>query len=220
MNIASMIDHTLLKSTATAEQIRKICAEARTYQFASVCIQPYWIPLVKRELDNTKVAVCTVIGFPLGVNTKEVKVYETIQAIENGATEIDTVINQGAVKSGDYKVVEEDIKGVVSAAQGALVKVILETGSLTESEIVSACQMSLAAGAHFVKTSTGFGSGGATVEAVQLMRKTVGNTMGVKASGGVRDLETAEAMVAAGATRLGTSSGVAIIQGREGKTGY
>lgn len=220
MNIASMIDHTLLKPAATVEQIKQVCSEAKKYQFASVCIQPYWVPLVKRELDKTKIAVCTVIGFPLGLNTQEVKAYETVQAIENGATEIDVVINQGALKSGEDKTVEEEIRAVVSAAQGALVKVILETGALTESEIVRACHASLKAEAHFVKTSTGFGLGGATVEVVGLMRTTVGSRMGVKASGGVRDLETAQAMVRAGATRLGTSSGVAIIQGREEKTGY
>lgn len=220
MDIAKIIDHTLLNPTATADQIIQVCAQAKEYQFASVCIQPYWVPLAERELRNSNVEVCTVIGFPLGMNTKEVKAYEAVQAIENGATEIDMVINRGALKSGDVKEVEEDIKAVVSAAQGELVKVILETGSLTDREIVQACQLVVSAGAQFVKTSTGFGQGGATLEAVELMRKTVGNNIGVKASGGVRDLETAKAMVLAGANRLGTSSGVAIMQGLEGAGGY
>lgn len=220
MDIASMIDHTLLKSDATSDQIIRLCAEAKNYHFASVCIQPYWVPLAVHELKNTQVAVCTVIGFPLGVNTKEVKAYETVQAIENGAMEIDMVLNQGALKSGNEQAVEEDIHAVVSLSQGAIVKVILETCALLDHEIVQACRIAVRAGANFVKTSTGFGEGGATLEAVRLMRSTVGSRIGVKASGGVRDLKTAEAMVAAGANRLGTSSGVAIVGGEKGVGGY
>ncbi|WP_243648686.1 deoxyribose-phosphate aldolase [Hazenella coriacea] len=218
--IASMIDHTLLKPEATKEQIQVLCEEAKTHQFASVCVNPYWVKESASLLKGTEVKVCTVIGFPLGATTKEVKAFETREAIQQGATEIDMVLNIGALKSGDVDQVKEDIVAVVEAAQGMTVKVILETGLLTDDEIVQACELSKAAGAHFVKTSTGFGHGGATVEAVQLMRKTVGADLGVKASGGVRDHATVIQMIEAGANRIGASSGVAIVTGKEGKEGY
>ena len=209
--IAKTIDHTILKPTATAEQIRELCAEARANHFASVCVNPCWVPLVAKELNNSDVLVCTVIGFPLGANPTDIKVEETKWAVKNGAQEVDMVINIGALKGGDYKTVEEDIRAVVKAAGKATVKVIIETCFLSNDEKRIACEAAMKAGAHFVKTSTGFGTGGATVEDVKLMRKTVGDAMKVKASGGVRSYHDAIAMLDSGADRIGTSSGVAIV---------
>jgi deoxyribose-phosphate aldolase len=220
-NIAKMIDHTLLKPETTKEQIVKLCEEAKEHNFASVCVNPTWVATAAELLKGSDVKVCTVIGFPLGANTPEVKAFETKNAIENGATEVDMVINIGALKSGDDELVEKDIRAVVEAAKGkALVKVIIETCLLTEEEKVRACELAVKAGADFVKTSTGFSTGGATVEDIALMRKTVGPEIGVKASGGVRDAQTAQAMIEAGATRIGTSSGVAIVQGKTGTESY
>lgn len=219
--LAKMIDHTLLKPDATEEMIDKLCEEAKENHFASVCINPYWVKRSYEHLKNTDVKVCTVIGFPLGATAKEVKAFETEKSIEAGATEIDMVINIGALKSKQYDIVEEDIKAVVQSAKGkALVKVILETGLLTNEEKRTACELSKKAGADFVKTSTGFGQGGATYEDIKLMRATVGPKMGVKASGGVRDYETAIKMIEAGATRIGASSGIAIINGLQGQSDY
>ncbi len=221
-NVARLIDHTLLKPDATEEDIRRLCEEARRYGFASVCVNPSYVPLAARLLEGSEVAVCTVIGFPLGATTPTTKAIETRDAIANGATEIDMVINVGALKSGNDDLVRRDIQAVVDAARGkALVKVILETALLSREEKIKACLLAKMAGADFVKTSTGFGPGGATVEDVALMREVVGPEMGVKASGGIRDLETAKAMVAAGATRIGASASVAIVRGESaGKGGY
>jgi deoxyribose-phosphate aldolase len=218
--LAAMIDHTLLKPEATAEQIKKLCDEAKQYGFVSVCVNPYWVKEASKQLAGTPVKVCTVIGFPLGATTSETKVFETKDAINNGASEIDMVMNIGALKSGNLQTVQKDIEAVVQAAQGAIVKVILEAWLLTEQEIAEASKLAKAAGAHFVKTSTGFGKGGATVEAVRLMRETVGPEMGVKASGGVRDFETAQKMIEAGANRIGASSSVAIVTGGQGTDAY
>jgi len=221
MNIAKMIDHTLLKANTTRAQIVQLCEEAKEYRFASVCVNPTWVATAAELLKGTDVKVCTVIGFPLGANTPETKAFETKDAIEKGATEVDMVINIGALKDGDDELVERDIRAVVEAAKGkALVKVIIETCLLTEEEKVRACRLAVQAGADYVKTSTGFSTGGATVEDIALMRKTVGPNIGVKASGGVRDLQGAEAMIDAGATRIGTSSGVAIVQGKTATTDY
>ena len=210
--LASMIDHTLLRANATDEQIRKLCQEAREHRFMSVCVNSSYVPLCYEQLKGSGVKVCTVIGFPLGAATTRTKVAETKEAIENGATEVDMVINIGALKSGKLDYVRNDIESVVIAAKGrALVKVIIETCLLTDEEKVKACVISKMAGADFVKTSTGFSTGGATVEDVRLMRQTVGPAMGVKAAGGVKDYESAMAMINAGANRLGTSSGVAIV---------
>ncbi|WP_028987209.1 deoxyribose-phosphate aldolase [Thermicanus aegyptius] len=212
--LSRYIDHTLLKPEADRDSIVKLCREAKEYGFASVCVNPMWVPLCKDELEGSDVKVCTVIGFPLGANTTETKVYETLKAIKDGASEVDMVIRLGSVKSGDWKSVEEDIHAVVEAAKPtALVKVILETGYLTREEKVKACRVSEKAGADFVKTSTGFGKGGATLEDIRLMRETVGKQMGVKASGGIRDYDTAIRMIEAGATRIGASSGVQIVTG-------
>ena len=211
--IAKLIDHTLLKPDATREQIVRLAEEAKKYHFASVCVNPVWVPQVYEILKDTDVKVCTVIGFPLGATTPETKAFETRNAIENGATEVDMVINIGLLKSGRYEEVEEDIRAVTKAAEGkALTKVIIETCLLTDEEKVRACEIAARAGADFVKTSTGFSTGGATVEDVALMRKTVGDDLGVKASGGVRSLEDLMKMVDAGANRIGTSSGVKIME--------
>ncbi|WP_429651588.1 deoxyribose-phosphate aldolase [Aeribacillus pallidus] len=219
--IARMIDHTLLKPETTKEQIEKLCNEAKEYNFASVCVNPTWVKYASELLQGTEVKVCTVIGFPLGANTPETKAFETKNAIENGAEEVDMVINIGALKSGNYDLVEEDIRAVVEAAKGkALTKVIIETSLLTEEEKVKACELSVKAGADYVKTSTGFSTGGATVEDVALMRKTVGPDIGVKASGGVRSADDAEKMIEAGATRIGASSGVKIVQGLTSDADY
>ncbi len=220
-NIAKMIDHTLLKPEATKQQIEEICAEAKEYTFASVCVNPTWVKYCSELLNGTEVKVCTVIGFPLGATTSEVKAFETTNAIENGATEVDMVINIGALKDGNDDLVKKDIEAVVQAAKGkALTKVIIEASLLTEDEKVRACQLSKEAGADFVKTSTGFSTGGATKEDIELMRKTVGPDLGVKASGGVRSLEDTETMIKAGATRIGASSGVKIVQGLQSDSDY
>ncbi|MBT2690473.1 deoxyribose-phosphate aldolase [Bacillus sp. ISL-47] len=220
-NVARMIDHTLLKADATKDQIEKICAEAKEYNFASVCVNPTWVKLSSDLLNGTEVKVCTVIGFPLGASTPETKAFETKNAIENGATEVDMVINIGALKGGDNELVERDIRAVVDAAKGkALTKVIIESCLLTEEEKVRACELSVKAGADFVKTSTGFSTGGATVEDIALMRKTVGPDIGVKASGGVRSAEDAQKMIEAGATRIGASSGAAIVNGLTSDSDY
>ena len=214
-NIVSMIDHTLLKADATKEQIVKLVEEAKEYSFASVCINPTWVKTAAEILANTpEVKVCTVIGFPLGAATSETKAFETNNAIENGATEVDMVINIAALKDRQDDLVEKDIRAVVEATEGkAITKVIIETCLLTNEEKIRACELSVKAGADFVKTSTGFSTGGATVEDIRLMRKTVGPNIGVKASGGVRSREDALAMVEAGASRIGASSGVAISKG-------
>lgn len=212
--LARLIDHTLLKPEATEAQVRKLCQEAREHHFMSVCVNPYWVPLCAELLQGSDVKVCTVIGFPLGANRTAIKAAEATDAIAQGATEVDMVINVGALKAGQVDAVEGDIRAVVEAARGkALVKVIIETALLTDDEKVKACELAKAAGADFVKTSTGFGPGGAQVADIALMRKTVGPDMGVKASGGVRDYETTVAMVRAGATRIGASAGISIIAG-------
>lgn len=212
--IAHLIDHTLLKPEATIQQISQLCHEAILYKFASVCINPTHVKLAAQLLKNTDVKVCTVIGFPLGATSTEAKVFETEQAIREGASEIDMVINIGALKGGDDILVERDIAAVVQASHrgGALCKVIIEAALLTNEEKVRACQLAKRARADFVKTSTGFSSGGATIEDVRLMRQTVGPIIGVKAAGGIRNLADAQSMIAAGATRLGASAGVKIIQ--------
>ncbi len=220
-NIAKLIDHTALKADTTKEQILKLCSEAREYVFASVCVNPTWVKTAAEQLAGSEVKVCTVIGFPLGANTPETKAFETTNAIENGATEVDMVINIGALKDKDDDLVERDIRAVVEAAKGkALTKVIIETSLLTEEEKVRACQLAVKAGTDFVKTSTGFSTGGATVEDIALMRKTVGPDIGVKASGGVRDLKGVQDMVEAGATRIGASAGVEIVKGLTSTSEY
>ena len=214
MNLAKLIDHTLLKPDATKEQIQSLTADAKKYGFASVCVNPTWVSLAAHELQGTDVKVCTVIGFPLGATTTAVKVFETKDAITHGATEVDMVIAIGRLKAGENSTVENDIRAVVEAAQGkALVKVIIEACLLTDQEKVKACQLAVQAGADFVKTSTGFSIGGATAADVALMRKTVGNNVGVKASGGIRGKQDLDTMVSAGANRIGASSGVKIVQG-------
>jgi deoxyribose-phosphate aldolase len=215
LKLSRMIDHTLLKPDATPEQIAQLCFEARKYGFASVCVNPTWVSLCAQLLRGTQVKVCTVIGFPLGATASEVKAFETQNAIDHGATEIDMVLNIGALKARELDLVAQDIRGVVQAAhaRGPIVKVILETALLNDEEKTIACLIAKEAGADFVKTSTGFASGGATVHDIELMRRTVGPEMGVKASGGVRTFEDAESMIKAGATRIGASAGVKIIQG-------
>ena len=213
MNINKLIDHTALKPNTNKESILKLIAEAKTYDFASVCVNPCWVALAHQELKNTDVKVCTVIGFPLGANTTEVKVLETKDAIEKGAQEIDMVINIAMLKDKEYDYVENEIHQIVEAAKDkAIVKVIIETCLLTDEEKIKACELSQKAGADFVKTSTGFSTGGATVHDIALMRKTVGAEMGVKASGGVHTHEEALAMVEAGATRIGASAGVKLLK--------
>lgn len=217
-DIASYLDDTLLKADATPEQIVKICDEAKRYSCASVCVNSSYVSLVSKELTDTGVKTCCVIGFPLGACTTQTKVQETIDSIRKGAEEVDMVIHVGRAKAGDWNYVKNDIEEVVRAASGkALVKVIIETCLLTDEEKVEACTAAKQAGADFVKTSTGFSPGGATVEDIRLMRQTVGPGMGVKASGGVRDYKTAVAMIDAGATRIGTSSVAAIVSGALGK---
>jgi deoxyribose-phosphate aldolase len=212
--VAGYIDHTLLKPEATRRDIEALCREAAEFRFATVCVNPAWVALAAARLKGTGVGVCSVVGFPLGATTADVKQYETRRAIFDGATEIDMVINIGALKSGDLRVVERDIAAVVDACQpcGVLSKVIIEAALLTTEEKVAACTLAKAAGADFVKTSTGFGPGGATAADVALMRQVVGPEMGVKAAGGVRDLGGLKAMLAAGATRIGASAGVRIVQ--------
>lgn len=220
MELNRMIDHTILKPEATEAAVQKIIDEAKEYNFFSVCINPCWVAFASEQLADTDVAVCTVIGFSLGANTPEVKAYEAADAIKNGANEVDMVINIGALKSQQYDHVRQDIQGVVDAAKGkALVKVIIETALLTDEEKVKACELAKEAGADFVKTSTGFSTGGAKVADIRLMRETVGPDMGVKASGGVHNAEEALAMIEAGATRIGASTGVAIVSGVTGE-GY
>ena len=214
-DIAQFIDQSLLKADVTEEDIRNLCEEAKQYGFASVFINPFWVPLAVELLKDSPVKVGTVAGFPLGASTTATKVFQAKEAISKGADEIDMVMNVGALKSGDYKRVSEDMKAVVEAAEGKTVKVILETCLLSEDEKVRAALLAKEAGAHFVKTSTGFSLGGATVEDVALLRRTVGRNMGVKASGGIRDLEMVLKLIDAGATRIGTSSGVAIIRQSE-----
>ena len=219
-SVAGMIDHTLLKPDATRQEIEKLCREAAEFHFATVCVNPTWVSTAAHLLRGTGVGVCSVVGFPLGATTADVKHYETRRAIFDGAAEIDMVINIGALKSGDLKVVERDIAAVVGPCReaGVVSKVILEVALLNDDEKIAACTLSKAAGADFVKTSTGFASGGATAADVALMRRVVGAEMGVKAAGGVRDYEGLKAMVAAGATRVGASAGVRIVQESEGRT--
>ncbi|MFD2868842.1 deoxyribose-phosphate aldolase [Kurthia sp. 3B1D] len=219
-NYASYIDHTLLKPEATKEQIIALCAEAKQYDFASVCVNPTWIETAAKELEGAVSKVCTVIGFPLGANTSDVKAFETKDAIAKGADEVDMVLNIGALKGSDYELVLNDMKAVVEAANGTLVKVIIETCLLTDEEKVKACELAVEAGVDYVKTSTGFSTGGATPTDVALMRKTVGPDLGVKASGGVRSLADLKAMIEAGATRIGASSGVKIMQGLAAESDY
>ena len=210
--MAKYLDDTLLKADATPEQIVKICEEAKTYGCASVCVNSSYVPLVAKELSGSEVKTCCVIGFPLGACTSESKAAETADSIEKGANEVDMVIQIGRAKAGEWDYVKSDIEAVVKAAAGkAIVKVIIETCLLTDEEKIKACQIAKEAGADFVKTSTGFSTGGATVEDIRLMRETVGKDMGVKASGGVRDFEKAQAMIDAGATRIGTSSAAGIL---------
>ncbi|MBC8781037.1 deoxyribose-phosphate aldolase [Staphylococcus capitis] len=220
MNVAKYIDHTLLKPDSTREQIDKILEEAKKYQFKSVCINPTHVSYASQQLLDTDVLVCTVIGFPLGATTTDVKVFETENAIKNGASEIDMVINIGALKDQRYDEVQKDIEGVIAAANGKTVKVIIETVLLTDEEKVKACELAEKAGATFVKTSTGFAGGGATPEDVKLMKDTVGNRLEVKASGGVRSLEDFEKMIEAGATRIGASAGAQIIEGLDSNSDY
>ena len=217
-DVAGLIDHTLLKADATKSDIEKLCREAAEFGFATVCVNPTWVALAARLLRGTPVGVCSVVGFPLGATTLDVKHYETRRAIFDGAREIDMVINVGALKSGDLRVVERDIEAVVAPCReaGAGSKVIIEAALLTDDEKVAACTLSKAAGADFVKTSTGFGPGGATSADVALMRKVVGPEMGIKAAGGVKDYEGLKQMVAAGATRVGASAGVRIVQESRG----
>jgi deoxyribose-phosphate aldolase len=218
--IAAMIDHTLLKADGTQKDIIKLCAEAKQYNFATVCVNPYWVPLAVQELKGSKVGITTVIGFPLGSSSTLVKGAEARDSIASGATEIDMVLNVGAMKSGDFQAVENDIREVAQACQGkAILKVIIETCYLTDVEKKHAAKLCILAGADFVKTSTGFGPTGATIEDIQLIRQIVGETMGIKASGGVRDLPFALQLIEAGATRLGTSSGIALVTGGIG-SGY
>lgn len=211
--IAGMIDHTILKPETTEVAVSKVCEEAKEYGFATVCVNPCYISLAKELLEGSKIGITTVIGFPLGANTSATKAFETKDAIEKGATEVDMVINIGALKDQKYEAVLEDIKAVVRAAEDIPVKVIIETSLLTEEEKVKACELAKEAKAAFVKTSTGFSTGGATPEDIRLMRKTVGSEMGVKASGGVRDLAGAKAVIEQGATRIGASSSIAIVTG-------
>lgn len=220
MKQSKYIDHTVLKATTQKEDVIKIIHEAIEYDFASVCVNPTWVPLASKMLQDTDVLVCTVIGFPLGANTSATKAFETKDAVSNGAQEIDMVINIGAAKDHDFELVYEDIKSVVDAADGTLVKVIIETCYLTLEEKEECIKAAVRAGAHFVKTSTGFGTNGATVEDIKLMRSIVGPDLGVKASGGVRSPEDFDQMISAGANRIGTSSGVKLVQGELADTDY
>ena len=211
MKLNKTIDHTILNPDATKDEVIKVIDEAKAYDFASVCLEPCWVTLAAERLADSEVKVCTVIGFPLGANTKTVKAFEAKEAVENGAGEVDMVLNVGALKSGEYDMVLEDMKAVREAAKDAVVKVILETCLLTDEEKKKACALAKEAGMDFVKTSTGFSTAGATTDDVKLMREAVGDAMGVKASGGIRDRETAEAMIAAGASRIGASKSIAIV---------
>lgn len=221
MNLAKYIDHTILKPETTQKQVEAVCEEAKDNGFFSVCVNPCHVSLVKKQLEGSDVKVCSVISFPLGANRPDVKAFEAKMAIEDGADEIDMVINIGALKEGRYDYVLEDIKAVVEACRGkALLKVIIEACLLTDEEKVKACELSKEAGADFVKTSTGFSTGGATAEDIALMRRTVGPDLGVKASGAVRDYETAKKMIEAGASRIGASASVAIVTGGESDSDY
>lgn len=213
MEINRYIDHTLLAADATKDRITKLCNEAKEYKFASVCVNSCWVKLSAELLKGSGVNVCTVVGFPLGAMATKAKAYEAECAVEDGADEVDMVINIGALKDGDYKTVEDDIRAVKKACGDKLLKVIIECCLLTDEEKVKACELSEAAGADYVKTSTGFSKGGATAEDVALMRQTVGERLGVKAAGGIRDRATAEKMIASGASRLGCSAGIAIVKG-------
>ncbi|WP_031513905.1 deoxyribose-phosphate aldolase [Desulfofalx alkaliphila] len=219
--LAAMIDHTLLRPTATKDDIIMLCKEAADYSFASVCVNPCHVPLAVEQLQGTDIAVCTVIGFPLGCSTTAAKTFEAKDAVSNGAQELDMVINIGALKAGKQEIVLEDIKAVVAAAQvinpSVIIKVIIETCYLSKDEKITACQLARRAGAHYVKNSTGFGSGGATVEDVWLMRKTVGPHLGVKAAGGIKTASQALALIEAGATRIGASAGIAIVNEMAGE---
>ncbi|MTI70731.1 MAG: deoxyribose-phosphate aldolase [Firmicutes bacterium] len=220
-NIASYIDHTILKPDTTKDNVKKVCNEAKDYGFASVCVNPYYVKYVNEQLKGSSVKVTSVIGFPLGNSTKEVKAFEAKKAIKNGADELDMVINVAALKNEEFDIVKEDIIAVVNEAnEKALVKVIIETCLLDSDEIIKACKIAKEAGADFVKTSTGFSTDGAKIEDIKLMRETVGKDMGVKASGGIRDIDKAEKMIEAGATRIGASSSVAIVEGKKGKSDY
>lgn len=219
-DLAAIIDHTLLKAEATRDEVLELCHEARQYRFASVCVNPGWVRLAAEVLTGSGVKVCTVVGFPLGATTTLTKVMETRDAIAGGADEIDMVINIGALKNRQDDWVESDIREVVQAAGGKIVKTIFETALLSDEEVIRASAMAKRAGADFVKTSTGFGPGGATSHHVELMRKTVGPLMGVKASGGIRDRETAQEMIRAGATRIGASASVKIVRGEQGTGNY
>lgn len=212
--LAAMIDHTLLRADATKSEILQVCAEARQYGFASVCVNSSWVPLVARELKGTSVKTCTVVGFPLGAMVTAAKVFETEEVIRCGATEVDMVLNVGWLKAGENLAVEKDIRALAEACHkgGAILKVILETALLTDAQKLEACKLSVAAGADFVKTSTGFSKGGATAADIALMRKTVGPALGVKASGGIRNTADARAMIAAGASRIGASASVKIVE--------
>jgi deoxyribose-phosphate aldolase len=221
-NIASFIDHTLLKPEASEADVLKVCAEAAEYRFKSVCVNPIWVKTVTTALKGSGVLACSVVGFPLGATPTDVKSFEARGAVLDGADEVDMVINIAAARAGDKGALVEDIAAVAETvhAGGAILKVIIETALLTDEQKVLACQAAVAAGADFVKTSTGFNGGGATVEDVALMRRTVGPDLGVKASGGVRSLADAQAMIAAGATRIGASSGIAIVKGEQGSAAY
>ncbi len=214
MNPAKLIDHTLLKSAATRQDIRRLCAEAKQYGFCSVCVNPFWVTFAKEELRGSDVKVCTVIGFPLGANTTAAKVYETANAVENGADEIDMVLNIGALRAREYETVLTDIQSVRRACLGKVLKVIVETSQLTEEEKIKACELATRAQADFVKTSTGFVGGGATAADVALLRRSIAPQMHVKASGGIRTRTDFDTMTAAGADRIGASNGVAIVEGR------
>lgn len=220
MRINQYIDHTLLKPESRQDQIDKLIREAKTYNFASICINPTWVSYAAKALEGTDIKVCTVIGFPLGATTSAVKAFETKDAISHGADEVDMVINIGQARSGHFAFVEEDIRAVVEASGDKLVKVIIETCLLTDKEKIKACQAAVAAGADFVKTSTGFSTAGARLDDVRLMRQTVGPDVGVKAAGGTRSLEDAQAFIEAGATRIGTSAGVTIMEGKQTNSGY
>lgn len=214
MNIAKYIDHTLLKADATQAEIERLCEEAMAFHFFSVCVNPTWVSTAKKLLNNSKVDVCTVIGFPLGATTSKVKAYETQEAIANGASEVDMVMNIGALKSNNIELVQRDIEAVVNATEGqAQVKVIIETSLLTNEEKKIACQIVEKSGAHFVKTSTGFSTAGARIEDIQLMKAIVGEQLGIKASGGIRDATFAKKLIEAGATRIGASASVALVNG-------
>lgn len=219
LTLAPYIDHTLLKPEATKQNIRKLCEEALENHFYAVCVNSWMIPTCREILKTTKIQIASVVGFPLGACETSVKSFETTRAFNIGTHEVDMVINIGALKAQEYNYVEKEIQTVVRAAEGKIVKVIFETSLLTAEEKKKACELSVNAGAHFVKTSTGFGSAGATVEDIQLMKAAVGTKAQVKASGGIRDFETAAKMIAAGATRLGTSSGVALVKGKNASSG-